>query len=321
MKRSLPILYLVMLLLLPAFQSGALALESDGTGDVNLRVEIRNRSGGSVILTLAALDGADIYRLAVPAGVERSFTVREGRYAQTTYACGGSATGTLDVHQQLRLTFPPCAGIAPNAGAPTLEKVHLSDAPHGLKWRYQYGPLLKGLGGTGSGGVAGACSYTATAEVTIYTRPDTAAQVFSTQGAGLTVQPSARSANGWLGFDPGVAQAANIGPFRLRWLPPGSGSVSPGCASLPVIWTPRAGLCYDMPMFDTNVYQNPDTGSAVLFVLHLGEFAQILGHTAGGDWVQVDLGPGNTGSHVVGWVEASTTNVNGPCSGLPVVSP
>jgi hypothetical protein len=30
-----------------------------------------------------------------------------------------------------------------------------------------------------------------------------------------------------------------------------------------------------------------------------------------GDWAQVDLGPGNTGSHVEGWVEASTLNLNG----------
>ena len=26
-----------------------------------------------------------------------------------------------------------------------------------------------------------------------------------------------RTADGWLGFDPGVAQAANVGIFRLRW--------------------------------------------------------------------------------------------------------
>jgi hypothetical protein len=76
-----------------------------------------------------------------------------------------------------------------------------------------------------------------------------------------------------------------------------------------------------MPMSDTNVYQNPDAGSAVLFVLQMGEFAEVLGLAPGGDWAQVDLGPGNTGSQVMGWVESSTLNVNGPCSDLLLINP
>jgi hypothetical protein len=312
MKRVLPIL--LVLLVLIAYYGGALAEERDAASGSSFRLEIRNRSGGEAILELAALQGEQAYRLALQPGESRLFTIAAGVYAQTTYACGRSATGTLDVSRQLRLTFTPCAGSAPNAGAPTMEKIHLVDTPTGLKWRYRYGPALKGLVGTGSEGVIGACEYTASAEVTIYSRPDTAASVFSVQPAGFTAQPGARSANGWLGFDPGVAQAANIGPFRLRWLPPGSGTVSAGCASLPVIWTPQAGLCYDMPMSDTDVYQDPDSGSAVLAVLHLGEFAEVLGLAPGGDWAQVDLAPGNTGSQVVGWVEASSLNVNGPCN-------
>lgn len=311
MRRVLPILLVIFMLLV--FYGAALAGESNTASGGPFRLEIRNRSGGEAVLVLAALQSEQTYRFVVAPSEIRNFTVEAGLYAQTTYACGGSATGTLDVSRQLRLTFTPCAGRAPNAGAPTLEKIHLVDAPTGLKWRYRYGPALKELAGTGSGGEIGACEYTASAEVTIYSRPDTAASVFSVQPAGFTAQPGALSTNGWLGFDPGVAQAANIGPFRLRWLQPGSGTVSAGCASLPVIWTPQAGLCYDMPMSDTNVYQNQDTSSAVLFVLHMGEFAEVLGLAPGGDWAQVDLEPGNTGSQVVGWVEASTLNVNGPC--------
>lgn len=311
MKRILPILLVLSVLI--AFYGGALAGEINTTSGP-FRLEIRNRSGGETVLELAALQGEQTYRFVVATGEIHNFTVEAGLYAQTTYACGGSATGTLDVSRQLRLTFTPCAGSAPNAGAPTLEKIHLVDAPIGLKWHYRYGPALKGLAGAGGGSVMGACEYTASDEVTIYSRPDTAASVFSVQPAGFTIQPGARSANGWLGFDPGIAQAANIGPFRLRWLPPGSGTVSAGCASLPVIWTPQAGLCYDMPMSDTNVYQNQDTSSAVLFVLHMGEFAWVLGLAPGGDWAEVDLEAGNTGSQVVGWVEASTLNVNGPCN-------
>ena len=320
MKRYLVGLLVVVLSAL-LVQTAAQAGEMKPGEEARYRLEVRNRSGDQVFLTLAALNRQDVYHLVILSGEERAFGIKSGLYAQTTFACGSSATGTLDVFQQLRLTFLPCAGLAPNAGAPTLEKIHLTDAPRGLKWHYRYGMLLKGLGGSGGGGALGSCDYTANAEVTIYSRPSYGAQVFSVQGPDLTVRPSARSANGWYGFDPGIAQAANIGPFRLRWLPPGSGAVTPGCFSLPVIWTPRAGLCYDMPMLDTNVYASPDLSSPVVFVLHLGEFAQVLGHTAGGDWVQVNLGPGNTGSHVVGWGEASTTNGNGPCSGLPVIGP
>ena len=74
-------------------------------------------------------------------------------------------------------------------------------------------------------------------------------------------------------------------------------------------------------MSDTSVHTDPDTSSAVLVVLHLGDFTKVLGLNAGGDWAKVDLGPGNTGSSAVGWVNAATLNMNGPCSGLPTVSP
>lgn len=320
MRRALPILLLFAMLLVPAAQPGAIAADIDDVGD-QFRIEIRNRSGHHVVLTLAGLDLQAAYRLVVPAGTEQAFTVKAGRYAQTTFACGGTAAGTLEVSRQLRLTFTPCASAAPNGGAPRLEKVHLTDSPSGKKWLYQYGYALLGLGPAFSSSAAGSCQFTASADVTIYNRPDTAAQVFSAQGAGFTIQPTARAAGGWLGFDPGVAQAANIGPFRLRWLPPGSGTLSSGCASLPVVWVPRAGICYTMPMFDTTVHASPDAGSAALFVLHLGEFAQVQGLAPGGDWAQVDLGPGNTGSNVVGWVESNSLNVNCPCGSLPTINP
>jgi hypothetical protein len=284
-------------------------------------VMLRNRTAGQVSISLVRMDGVGAYWLSVAPGAERRFALQGGSYTHTTYACGKTETGRLEVNRGLRLIFTSCPGVAPNPGEPTLEKIHLRDSPRGKLWSYRYGPARPGAG-SGSGGAAGGtCQYTATAEVDIYTRPSTSADVFSTQGAGFSIQPSARTADGWLGFDPGVAQAANIGSFRLRWLPPGSGTRTGGCSSLPVVWAPLPGLCYDMPMDTTNVYATPDTSAAVLFVLHLGEFAELLGTTAGGDWAKVDLGPGNTGSHAVGWVEVGSLNVNGPCSGLPTVSP
>jgi hypothetical protein len=168
---------------------------------------------------------------------------------------------------------------------------------------------------------AGPCQLNAEAEITIYERPSNSADIFSIQPAGFTATFVARTADGWLGFDPAIAQAANIGPFRLRWVPPGSSTLIGSCSELPVVWGPPPGICFDMPMQDTNVYQEPDTGATVVAVLHVEEFAAVVGLTAAGDWARVDLGPGNTGSTAMGWIEAATLNMNGPCDGLPTVTP
>jgi hypothetical protein len=71
----------------------------------------------------------------------------------------------------------------------------------------------------------------------------------------------------------------------------------------------------------TPVYTEPDTKSAVVTTLDVGEFAAVVGVNHARDWVKVDLGSGNTGSHATGWVENITTNVNGPCGDEPVVNP
>ncbi len=62
--------------------------------------------------------------------------------------------------------------------------------------------------------------------------------------------------DGWLGFDPGVAQAANIGVFRLRWMPPGAPvSLDGDCVSVPIEpWVPLPGVCYQMSMGPVEVH-------------------------------------------------------------------
>ena len=51
----------------------------------------------------------------------------------------------------------------------------------------------------------------------------------------LLISPRVRSypaqgvtEGGWIGFDPQTAQAGNVGPFRLRWLPPEGNYASSG---------------------------------------------------------------------------------------------
>jgi hypothetical protein len=285
MKRNL---YLTVVLVLVIALVSLSAASAQDEEVALFRVEVRNRTDGPVSILLAGTEAPSAYVLSAGPGQNRVFTVNAGSYDQTTFACGESATGTLAVTHQLRLVFTSCFSDAPNSGAPAIEKVHLTDAPDGKKWLYQYDPTPQPEAASPpGGGTAGACQFQIEEEITIYNRPSTAAGVFATVGpsfsAEITSRLSARTADGWLGFDPGIAQAANIGPFRLRWIAPGDGTLTGEC-SFPVVWGPPPGICFDMPMEDTNVYMNPDTSSPVAAVLHVREFAAILGHTPGGDF-------------------------------------
>jgi hypothetical protein len=167
----------------------------------------------------------------------------------------------------------------------------------------------------------GDCTLTADQDITIYNRPTAAAEEFSTMPAGFETPVGGVTADGWYGFDPGVAQAANIGVFRLRWVDGSSGvTLSGDCSAVPEMVGPAAGVCFTMPMGDVPVYTVPDATSALITTLTTGDYAAVLGRTAGG-WAQIDLGPGNTGLTGTGWIEAATLNMNGPCEALPTLTP
>ncbi len=74
---------------------------------------------------------------------------------------------------------------------------------------------------------------------TIYYQPDTTSDVFATISDGVTAQAVARTGppDRWIGFDPGVAQADNIGMDRLRWVLPEPEMIvlgGPACDALPM---------------------------------------------------------------------------------------
>jgi hypothetical protein len=312
---------MVMVLTLSLILTTATLAQNDSQGKL-YPVEIRNRGDQPVNLFLLGTESSGVYSLTIPAESTKKFTLKKDVYNHTTFACGEFDSGTLDVSRQLRLIFTPCTGAAPNAGEPTMEKIHLSDTPQGKNWLFKYGKqVFSGVVPIQDGGLVGACELTTSEEATLYSRPSTAANVFSEVGPGFNIQVVAKSQDGWLGIDPGVAQAANIGSFRLRWFPPGTHTLSGDCANLPVVWGPPPGICFDMPMGDTNVYEQPDFNSSVQAVLHLGEFAEVLGKTSNGEWAKVDLQPGNTHLQVSGWVDAGTLNMNGPCENLPTINP
>jgi pSer/pThr/pTyr-binding forkhead associated (FHA) protein/predicted Ser/Thr protein kinase len=192
------------------------------------------------------------------------------------------------------------------------------------------------------------CEAAASEEVWVYARPpvtdllSTTVEIFGKMPAGTWVTIEGRTANGWLGFDPGVAQAANVGVFRLRWLDPNDPKTLKGdCGAVPEVVGPVPGVCYTMPMGETSVYESPDTASRVLLTLDWGDYAAVLGQTQDtdgdglGDWAEIDLTVGNLRDKLTewgysidslrdhpGWVLGSTLNLNGDrCADLPVVTP
>ena len=170
-----------------------------------------------------------------------------------------------------------------------------------------------------------ACTVVANSDVTLYNRPDTASGEFGTLAAGETAVVMGQTANGWLGFDPGVAQAANVGIFRLRWVAPDSDvTQSGGCAALTEYPSISPTACYEMAMADTPVYEQPDDTAVTIATLPAGEYTAITGKTDQ-DWYQVDLSDGTLAdSHggEIGWITSAAVNFNGQsCSSLPTVMP
>ncbi|MFV1950315.1 MAG: hypothetical protein ACC633_10365 [Anaerolineales bacterium] len=64
---------------------------------------------------------------------------------------------------------------------------------------------------------SGPCEFTGNTALTVYRLPDASSDVFGTLPAGETHTVLAWTADGWLGFDPGIAHAGNIGLSHHRW--------------------------------------------------------------------------------------------------------
>lgn len=124
------------------------------------------------------------------------------------------------------------------------------------------------------------------------------------------------TADGWIGLHPGIAQAANIGVFHHRWVPPNSPVALEGdCEGLPNVQGPTPGVCYNMPMGHVPIHAEASAESELLTEATSGEYFKILDRGPG-QWVRVDLGVGNIGLDLVGWMEAAHLNINGPCPEL-----
>jgi photosystem II stability/assembly factor-like uncharacterized protein len=169
--------------------------------------------------------------------------------------------------------------------------------------------------------IEAACVLTALSEVTAYNRPSLEAEVFASMPLDMSFYVEARTADGWIGFDPAYAQAGNIGVFHHRWVQEGDSITLEGnCENIPVVVGPVPGVCFTMPMDDVPIYEAPDSSSEVLFMLYAEDYAEVEGVTED-NWFRVDLNVGNLGVDLIGWMEGIHVNFNGPCMDLPTVTP
>lgn len=155
------------------------------------------------------------------------------------------------------------------------------------------------------------CTRVATRAATIRMRPAAGADQFGQLAVGDKVALAARTADGWVGFSPHTAQAANVGIFRLRWVRASEAfAAGDSCAQLPLVAAPPAG-CLLMAARAMAVREQPAAGAALLSAIPAGSYAQVvkLGASQPGGWVEVMV-PGRV---VHGYVAGANANFSGPC--------
>jgi hypothetical protein len=160
------------------------------------------------------------------------------------------------------------SGPLPETGDYTLSVVLLSGGPATFSITVEIPP-----------GDAAQCWVTTPADMTAYMESSRNADVFGTAPGGDTTLALVRTKDGWLGFDPGVAQAANVGRARLRWFDTADGALSydpAGCEN-------NLPLVLSLESLENGRYQV------------LGEFDVTL---SDGTYTDADFDPAQTGSSV-----------------------
>ena len=154
--------------------------------------------------------------------------------------------------------------------------------------------------------------------VDVFNRPDSSALFMSSLAPGDQVVISGRTADGWLGFDPGVAQAANIGSFRLRWIASDAKYVTDGeVGSVPVVWGPQAGITYAMIYEASHLYSEPDSSSAIVDSVPSSCAAAIVSRTE--NWYLLDLSIGPLELDIEGWIESLDVSFSGNLDTIPLI--
>lgn len=154
------------------------------------------------------------------------------------------------------------------------------------------------------------CARVASKAATILARPVAGSNKFGQLAVGDRVQLVARTADGWVGFNPGSAQAGNAGIFRLRWVR-ASEAFAPGdsCGRLPLVQNPPLG-CLLMAPVAVAVYQQPTAGATQLSTIPPGSYARVVKTSVGPrQWVEIAV----PGSPTPGYVAPADANLSGNC--------
>ena len=152
--------------------------------------------------------------------------------------------------------------------------------------------------------------------VDVFSRPDSAAPLMIRLGPRTQVIISGKTVDGWLGFDPGVAQAANTGSFRLRWIPGDGEFVIDGeLSDVPLVWGPPPGVTFAMIYQASPLYSEPDSISAIVDTIPSSSVAGIIFRTD--DWYLLDLNIGPLGQDIEGWIESEDVSVSGDLDTIP----
>lgn len=154
--------------------------------------------------------------------------------------------------------------------------------------------------------VAAAVTFTPQDTLNIHSRPDSRSGIWSQLLPGEYVTLEVKTASGWLGFDPGVAQAANTCSFRYRWLAPDTGITATD--SLPVVWAPGLDVSYAMTHMDTPVFPERDATAAPLAIIPANSASALIGLTAG--WLKVDLSDSPDSVDIQGWILSEAVSIN-----------
>ncbi len=168
----------------------------------------------------------------------------------------------------------------------------------------------------------GQCELVASKAITAYTRPSTQAPVFGKLAVGDSAPVGGTTADGWIGFDPGVAQAANVGPFRLRWVQKSDAFKLQGACdapNVPVLANLPPTACFEMFMADTKIYPQANVTASALVIAKANDYAQVV--AANDKWLELDLNVGSLKQAKRGWIERADANFNGACDKLPVAKP
>ena len=162
------------------------------------------------------------------------------------------------------------------------------------------------------------CTIVVNATTTLYTRPNKESDEFGQiTPVDVGVIAGGKTLDGWIGFEPGVAQAPNVGPFRLRYIPPNSSVTLVGnCNALPVVPNLSPKQCFVMTQVDIPIYKDATSTSPVVATMHFGDYIEAVGKKGKSSnlFYKVASTFGSLASGTVGYVSSATVDFNGACN-------